>query len=83
MQITVDIPETLPTDVVQRLLQQFEHRLAEEAEHLRASQPQRSKWAQIAQDAHNKSPLRGLSAYVQQCSQEIRDNFAFRHDEEE
>ena len=82
MQVTVDVPETLPEEVLQKLITQFEIHLKEEAKHLKKSPVQPSKWAKIAQQAHNESPLHGLSSYVVACSQEIRDNFAFQHDED-
>ena len=39
---------------------------------------QPSKWAKFAQE--EISPLHGLSDYVLSCSQEFRENFAFKHD---
>ncbi len=51
------------------------------AEAWRPAQPRSSKWARIAQAAHDESPLDGLSGYVLACSQEIRENFTFAHDE--
>jgi hypothetical protein len=83
MQVMVDVPETLPEDVLQKLITQFEHRLQKEAKSLKKSPAPSSKWAQIAQEAHEESPLQGLSTYVLACSREIRDNFAFPHDEDE
>lgn len=82
MQITVNVPETLPQDIVQQLIRQFERTLQKEAEKWRTSEQPVSKWAKIAQEAHEESPLQGLSTYVLGCSQEIRDNFEFKHDQE-
>jgi hypothetical protein len=83
MQVTVHVPETLPEDVLQELIQQFEAHLEEEARSLVESSAQSPKWARIAQEAHEESPLQGLSSYVLECSQEIRDNFVFHHDRDE
>lgn len=83
MQVTLHVPETLPADVLQKFIQQFEARLAEEAQQRTESPAYPSKWAQIAQEAHETSPLHGLSAYVLDCSQEIRDDFAFHHDRDD
>ena len=80
MHITIDVPETLPRDVVQELLQQFEARLKQEARQFSITSASVSKWAKIAQDAHDTSPLHGASEHVMTCSREIRDNFAFQHD---
>ncbi len=82
MHVTVDVPETLPEDLVRKFITQFEIYLKEEAKNLGKSHAQSSKWAKIAQQAHDESPLHGLSSYVLACSQEIRDNFVFQHDEE-
>lgn len=82
MQAIVDVPETLPEETLQKLLKQFERRLKKEAQHLQQVRPQASRWVQIAREAHDESPLQGLSAHVLTCSHEIRDNFEFRHDEE-
>ena len=83
MQVTVHVPETLPEDVLQELIQQFEAHLEEEARNLAESSALPSKWAKVAQEAHAESPLQGLSEYVLACSQEIRDNFVFYHDRDE
>jgi hypothetical protein len=83
MQVMVNVPETLPEDVLQKLIAQFEHRLQQEAKSLKTPHAQLSKWVKIAQEAHDESPLQGLSDYVLACSREIRNNFAFPHDEEE
>ena len=83
MQVTLHVPETLPEDVLEKFIQQFEARLVEEAQHITKSTAHPSKWAHIAQEAHDASPLHGLSAYVLECSQEIRDDFAFHHDRDE
>ena len=83
MQVTVDVPETLPEDVVQKLIKQFERYLKQEAKTLERSHDQPSKWAKIAQEIHDASSLHGLSDYVLECSRKIRDNFAFQYDEGE
>jgi hypothetical protein len=80
MHITIDVPETLPRDVVQELLQQFEDRLKQEARQFSISSAPTSKWARIAREAHDASPLHGVSEHVITCSREIRENFAFQHD---
>ena len=82
MQMTVNVPETLPKDVLQELITQFEAYLKEEAQNME-KQSSSSKWERIAHEAHEESPLYGLSGYVLECSKEIRDNFVFPHDEEE
>ncbi len=79
MQVIVNVPETLPEDILHQFIEQFEKRLEKEAQNLKDSYRQSSKWAKIAQEAHDESPLRGLSDYVLECSQEIRDNFVFQH----
>ncbi len=44
--------------------------------------PKLSKWAKIAQDAHETSPLSGLSEHVLECSKEFRESSEFSHDRE-
>ena len=83
MQIVVNVPERLPNDILQPLIRQFEITLQHAAQTWRQTQPRPSKWARIAQEAHQESPLRGLSNDVLACSQEIREHFAFAHDEKQ
>ncbi len=83
MQVTVNVPETLPQNIVQQFIRQFERMLQREAEKRQISKKPVSKWARIAQEAHEESPLQGLSEYVLECSREIREHFAFQHDGEE
>ncbi len=80
MHITIDVPEVLPRDVVQELLQQFTARLEQEARYVRVGSAPTSKWAKVAQDAHDTSPLHGVSEHVMTCSREIREDFPFQHD---
>lgn len=80
MHITVNVPEALPHDVVQELLHQFEARLEKESRQFNISSTPVSKWARIAQDAHDASPLHGVSEHVIACSHEIREDFTFQHD---
>lgn len=81
MQVTVNVPETLPQDIVQQLLKQFERMLQKEAEKWRASAKPVSKWTKIAKEAHKESPLEGLSAHILRCSQKIRGYSEFKHDQ--
>ena len=68
MRIVVSIPDHLPNAVLQPLIRQFEMTLQEEARKWRQAQPPQSKWARIAQEAHEESPLNGLSDYILSCS---------------
>ena len=64
--------EQLPAlDIIRQALDRYF------AEARRQAQPRPSKWARIAQAAHDESPLNGLSGYVLACSQEIRNDFPF------
>lgn len=44
--------------------------------------PQKSRWAQCSERIRKNPPLRGAGEYVRQCSQEFRQDFIFKHDEE-
>ncbi|MCP4401690.1 MAG: hypothetical protein GY801_30870 [bacterium] len=72
MQMTVNVPETLAEDVLQKLITQFETYLKEEAQNLKKESAPSSKWEKIAHEAHEESPLYGLSGYVLECSKDIR-----------
>jgi hypothetical protein len=70
MQMTVNVPETLPKDVLQKLIAQFEDYLKEEAQNLEKESAPPSKWQKIAHEAHEESSLYGLSGFVLECSEE-------------
>lgn len=54
---------------------------AETAPRVPAQQAQ-SRWAEFSERIRQNPPLRGSGEYVRTCSQELRANFTFKHDEE-
>jgi|GEM_PF-4558044 len=65
--------ETISAQELEKLLEIKKEQALEES-----TEP--SKWAKIAQDAHDESPLDGLSEYVMKDVAEFRDNFHMKND---
>ena len=59
------------------MLEKYEQSLSETT----TPTKKKSKWAKIAEDMHNESPLHGLSEELNAISKEFRDDFSFKHDE--
>ena len=91
MNIIINVPDKLGAEIISQLpdrdeiaTQAFKEALEKYKKNLTKTispTQEKGKWAKFAEEIKKEKLLYGLSEEVNKCSQEIRDNFAFKHDE--
>ena len=75
MQITINVPDTLPQDLIQKRIKRLEETLKKEAEK-RKKKP--SKWTLLTERVNNDpNHLAGYSEQLKKDIQEFRENAEF------
>ncbi len=81
MEITINVPDNLPKDILTRRIQEIEETLKKEAQ-TAAKSKELSRWAKISKKIRSdpKLNLQGYSKQLKSDIKEFRANLEFSHD---